>query len=226
MSVVYAGNTTQNIQSPSNPSSPKNVLGKDDFMKLLVAQMSNQDPLNPTEGTELSAQLAQFGSLEQMQNINDTLTQSLDANYLLATSINNTMSATVIGKNVKAYGNEIEYVSGENANICFKLDGNAQTVKTEILDENGKVVRTIARENLVLGETSLEWDGKDDAGNEVSEGSYSYRISAVDNNGDEVSVQTYTYGAISGIRFSSAGAMLMIGNLEVQMSDVYEIVIN
>jgi flagellar basal-body rod modification protein FlgD len=159
-----------------------------------------------------------------MQNINDTLTQNLDANYLLATSINNTMSATVIGKNVKAYGNGIEYVSGQDTKICFDLDANAQTVKTEILDENGKVVRTFTEENLATGEKSLVWDGKDDEGNEVPEDSYSYRVSAVDNNGDKVSVQTYTFGAISGIRFSSVGAVLMIGKLEVQMSDVYEIV--
>jgi flagellar basal-body rod modification protein FlgD len=226
MSVIYTSNSTQSVQTTSNSSTAKNVLGKEDFLKLLVAQMNNQDPLNPTEGTELSAQLAQFSSLEQMTNINETLNQSLDANYLLATSINNTMSATIIGKNVKAYGNEIQLISGQSNNIYFNLGDNASKVQVEILDEVGKVVHTITKENLVEGEKSVSWNGKDNDGEELPEGKYSYRITATDQNGDNVSVETYTHGTISGVRFSNGGAVLMIGDLEVQMSDVYEIINN
>lgn len=226
MSVIYTSNTAQSVQITSNSSTAKNVLGKEDFLKLLVAQMNNQDPLNPTEGTELSAQLAQFSTLEQMTNINETLNQNLDANYLLATSINNTMSATIIGKNVKAYGNDIQLALGQNNNIFFHLDDSSTKVQIEVLDKDGKVVQTITKENQVAGEKSVSWDGKDSNGEELPEGKYTYRITATDQNGDAVSVETYTYGTISGVRFSNGGAVLMIGNLEVQMSDVYEIINN
>jgi len=69
-----------------------------------------QDPLNPMQGAEFSAQLAQFSSVEQLANINKTLLDSIDGNYLLSTSINNTLAATVIGRDVKAYGNQKGYM--------------------------------------------------------------------------------------------------------------------
>ncbi|NIS39011.1 flagellar hook capping protein, partial [Candidatus Saccharibacteria bacterium] len=88
--------------SQQNNSSSERILGKDDFLKMLVTQLNYQDPLNPMESTDFSAQLAQFSSLEQLSNIDETLQASLEANYLLATSINNTMAATIIGKQVRA----------------------------------------------------------------------------------------------------------------------------
>ena len=101
-------------------SSNDSVLGKDDFLKLLVTQLSYQDPLNPLEASDFSAQLAQFSSVEQLFNIEETLRASLDANYLLATSINNTMAATVIGKEVRAVGDSI-YFDGESASGIISL---------------------------------------------------------------------------------------------------------
>ena len=68
-----AAPTTQNTTKKAN-----DALGKDEFMKLLVAQMKNQDPLNPMDGQEMAAQLAQFSSVEQLQNANDTLAKIRD----------------------------------------------------------------------------------------------------------------------------------------------------
>lgn len=223
MSVIYGANGTENVQNSTPGLTQNNILGKEDFLKMLIAQMSNQDPLNPTEGTEFSAQLAQFSSLEQMQNMNETLKQSLDANYLLTTSINNTMSSAVIGKNVKAFGDQVNLVAGQGAEVHFNLSANAQAVKVEILDNDGKVIRTIPQENQAAGDKMVSWDGKDDNGEVMPDGSYQFRVSATDNDGDSVSAQTYTTGTIDGVRFSQNGAVLMIGNIEVQMSDVYEI---
>lgn len=74
--VGTAAPTTGASVTPSNPNSK---MGKDEFLKLLVAQMKNQDPLNPADGQQMAAQLAQFSSVEQLQNANDTLTQIRDA---------------------------------------------------------------------------------------------------------------------------------------------------
>jgi len=79
---VGVGQTTQTAAN-------KSVLGKDDFLKMLVQQLRYQDPLNPMKGDEFATQLAQFSSVEQLNNINTSLTDSLNANYMLTQAINN-----------------------------------------------------------------------------------------------------------------------------------------
>ncbi len=226
MSVIYTGNTLDEIGSTQNRSLSKNILGKDDFLKLLVAQLHYQDPLSPSESTEMAAQLAQFSSLEQMVNINESLKQSLDANYLLTTSINNTLSATILGKTAKAYGNQIQLKSGEDTRIYFDLNSPAQNVEIEILDQNGKTVRTLMESNLTDGEHIVIWDGKDSEGNDLPEGKYSFKVNATDKEGNAVAVRTYIYGILDGVRYGDEGTVLKMGDLEILMSDIYEILNN
>ncbi|MDP3830447.1 MAG: flagellar hook capping FlgD N-terminal domain-containing protein, partial [Ignavibacteriaceae bacterium] len=101
--------TNTNVNTPKGKAS----LGKDDFMKLMLTQLKHQDPLNPMEGSEFAAQLAQFSSLEQLSNLNELTAQSIDANYYLTQSINNTMTATLIGKDVKLSGNVLNVKGDE-----------------------------------------------------------------------------------------------------------------
>ncbi len=61
------------------PNNPKGDMGKTEFLQLLVAQLKNQDPLDPSDGKEMAAQLAQFSSVEQLVSVNDTLNQIRDA---------------------------------------------------------------------------------------------------------------------------------------------------
>ena len=103
------GITSQSTTTTNQSANVKNgTLGKDDFLKLMIAQLKNQDPLNPMNGTEYAAQLAQFTSLEQLTNLNANVSKSIDTNYVLTQSINNTLAATLIGKEVKINGNTIQ----------------------------------------------------------------------------------------------------------------------
>src|SRR5450631_261116 len=93
--------------APSTVSNPLATLGKDSFLQLLVAQMKNQDPLNPAPSDQMAAELAQFSSLEQLQHINAALTgQSTDTNTLLA-SIQTSAAMGTLGKTVVATGNQV-----------------------------------------------------------------------------------------------------------------------
>ncbi len=223
MSNISAGTNIQGLGFSASTATNDKILGKDDFLKLLITQLNYQDPLNPMEGTEFSAQLAQFSSLEQLQNIHQELKNSIDANYLLTTSINNTLAATVIGKSVKATGNQIYLGEDGNATLHYDLSDDASKVTIEILDENDQVKRTIQLEDVAKGEQSYTWDGKDNAGISLAQGKYRFRVKATDEEGNPVSVQTYMVGTITGVRYGYNGAELLIGDLSLAMSDVYEI---
>ena len=90
--------TTVAPSSTSTTQTPKNTLGKDDFLNLLVTQMQNQDPLDPMQGTDFAAQLAQFSSLEQLTDINTNLQQSLQASELLSGSINKQLVSAITAR--------------------------------------------------------------------------------------------------------------------------------
>ena len=223
MSNISAGTSIQGLGFNAQTSTNDKILGKDDFLKLLITQLNYQDPLNPMKGTEFSAQLAQFSSVEQLQNIHQELKNSIDANYLLTTSINNTLAATVIGKTVKATGNQIYLGESGEATLHYDLSSKAKKVTIEILDENDQVKRTITLDNVGKGEQSYTWDGKDNAGIALGQGTYHFRVKASDEEGNPVSVQTYMVGTITGVCYGYNGAELLVGDLTLAMSDVYEI---
>lgn len=100
----------------ANQAAASAVMGKDDFLRLLVTQLGNQDPLNPMDGQEFAAQLAQFSSVEQLLNISDVLAQNGEMNGLLAQSINSGVASGLIGKTVQASGNAISW-DGENPTL-------------------------------------------------------------------------------------------------------------
>ena len=101
-------------QLASFTSASEASLSRDDFLQLLVTQLGNQDPLNPMDGQEFAAQLAQFSSLEQLININESMIQSGEINGLLAQSVNAGVAADLIGKTIEAEGDQFQY-SGEDS---------------------------------------------------------------------------------------------------------------
>ncbi len=198
-------------------------MGKQEFLQLLVAQLKNQDPLSPMEGQEFAAQLAQFSSLEQLSNIDNTLQYSVDMNMLLTQTVNNTLAANFIGREITAIGNTIPLKSDEESNIHFHLPGYAEKLMLTIYDEAGNLVRSIETTGLASGEQMLTWDGKSSDGRGLPEGNYTFKVKAVDTNGDQMNAIPISKGLVSGIRFVDGNPILIVNGREVSMADVLEI---
>ena len=199
---------------------PKDV-GKDAFLKLLVAQMKYQDPMNPMEGTEFTSQLAQYTSLEQLTQINGQFT---DMNSSMKTQ-NAYQAVQLVGKEVLAEGNALQVENGISNKAIIDLDEAAAQTFVNIYDEDDQFVKSIDLGAMAAGDHIVEWDGKDARGKAVPDGGYYYEITAYDADGLSIPVDTRVRGKVTGVTLTdNSEATLLIGKLKLKMSDVQEIV--
>lgn len=151
------------ILQPQTTEAPvkKDVLGKEDFLKMLTAQMKFQNPLEPMKDNEFIGQMTQFSSLEQLQNMNELLGQNTQWNMLLSQTINNTMATSLIGKTVTADASVTTISDGTTTPITFSSGAFALNGTITIYNSAGEVVRTLPLAQLAAGEHSINWNGKD-----------------------------------------------------------------
>jgi len=214
---------TQNTNQPVY-GDPKGVMGKDDFMKLMIEQLKYQDPLNPMESQEFAAQLAQFSSLEQLSNLNSAVNESIDANYLLTQSINNTLTATLIGKEVKFAGNELQNNGDNTVKFGYTLPANANDVTVSIYDSAGNLVRKFEHQPSTQGDHKLSWDFTDNEGKKLEKGKYTVKVEVETDDETPITAQIFQYGSITGVRFTENGTKILIDGEEFLLSDVLEII--
>jgi len=198
-------------------------MAQSDFLQLLITQLRHQDPMEPQESQEFAAQLAQFSSLEQLQNISGTLNESVEADLMLTQTINNTMAATMIGKDIKAFGNNIQLEPGVDAQVNFKTSAFADTVDITIRDQAGQVVRVINMQAVSKGDQQLTWDGMTDDGRSLPAGTYNFSVEATNANGTEIPSVPVMIGIIESVRYSNAGAIFVVNGEEIPFSSVLEL---
>ncbi len=216
---------THNVDGLTAPKAggASGLLGKDDFLKLLVMQLRFQDPLSPMKGTEFAAQLAQFSSVEQLSNMNTNILQSIDANALLTRSINNALAATFIDKEVRASADAFHYNGGGDLQLGYNLLSSAETVLVKIYDEGGNLVKTLTGTGKNKGDNTFTWDGKNAQGHPVAPGRYTFSVEAKDSNGASISAARFIFGLVTGVRFKAEGTVFVIGDVEISLSDILEI---
>lgn len=199
------------------------VMGKEDFLKMLLAQLQNQDPLSPMDGTQFASQLAQYSSLEQLMNLNTSMDTSINANYYLSQSINNTLAATLIGKEVKLNGSSFQNDGQANTTLGYNLSTSASNVTVKIYNESGALVKTIENAPKNSGDNKLIWDFTDNDGNSVPQGKYSFQVEPKDADSNLLSYSTYVLGKIDGVKFTENGTMLVVNGGQYNLSDIMEI---
>jgi flagellar basal-body rod modification protein FlgD len=198
-----------------------NVMGKDDFLNLLITQLQNQDPLNPTDSTEFTAQLAQFSSLEQLGNVNENLIELKQ----FQASTNNSQAVALIGKAITAAGNSIQLSDNGPVQCDFSIDDDAAVVVATVYDSTGKYVADFESRNLSDGQHSLFWDGTDNHGNRMPGGNYRFEILAADAKGREIGSTTYFSGAVDRVTFENDTSYLISGNQKIALADVIEVAV-
>lgn len=217
--MAVAGTTSASQTTPDLAATgATKTLGKEEFLKLLTAQLKAQDPMNPMDSTNFTAQLAQFSSLEQMTNMNSSLTTMLAQQN----SLQNTMAMSFIGKKVSFDGNAIK-LNGQ-ANLRYSLAGDAASVMVSIRDSKGALVRRDVLTNQPAGANTYTWNGRDQYGNLLPAGNYTYTVDAANASGQTVTASPLASGTVTGLSYDNNITYLNIdGTTRIQLSDIKEI---
>ena len=201
--------------SSSSSTSSTSSLSSQDFMSLLVSELQNQNPLDPTSTTDFVNQLTSYASYQQQTTLNTNLNS-------LATSFNSllTLNATnYIGHTVEAKGDTATLSNG-TATFGYSLTAAASSVTLTVKDSSGNTVWT-GSGTTTSGKNSFTWDGKNSAGTQLTDGGqYTLSVAATDASGNSVYGYTTVSGKVTGIDASSGTTDLTIGSSSVKASDV------
>jgi flagellar basal-body rod modification protein FlgD len=198
-----------------------NNMGQDAFLKLLVAQLKNQDPLNPQDNYEFVAQLAQFSSLEQTMGINTRLDQLSLQNQ----GLQNSQVIGLVGKEVTVKGN-IVTLDGQGAKVPISFTTQAASASSEVVirDQNGRAVRTIAVGPKAAGKITVQWDGRNDDGLAQPAGAYQVTASAKDSADAAVVVTQQSSGSVAAVSFDKGFPVLQLDNgMAVPVADLVRV---
>ncbi len=197
MPVSSLTGATSTGNDPSSSAQGSSSLGKDAFLKLLVAQLSHQDPLKPMDGTAMISQLAQFSALEQ------AVSQSSKLDLLSAqlTGLSNSSATDLVGKTVTVRGKAIAFDGVSPTGLSVTLAGASTKTTVTIRDASGQAVRTMEMGPHAIGAMPIAWNGKDDKGQTVPAGSYTCEVSATNASGASVSVSQDVTGKVAKVSF-------------------------
>ncbi len=221
-SVSNTSNPSAALFSSSNETSASKTSTADDmkdrFLTLLMTQLKNQDPLNPTDANQMTAQLSQISTVSGIEKLNASMDKLL-ASY---SETQNMQAAAIIGKTVLSAGNALELSAG-GAIGGISLEGSAGQVAISIRDNSGKVVQTQELGPQEAGVMSFKWDGLSDTGTALPAGRYTFKVDA--RNGDsQVKSAALEVGMVSALTLTKDGVSLQLpNNKSVAYSDILQI---
>ncbi len=216
ISADYSGLSA--VSNSNEVATGEDLLGRDAFLTMLVTQLQHQDPLSPMEGTDFTAQLAQFSTLESQFNTLDELKAIKD---LLKEGSSPDLQ-DYIGKEVIGEIDAIEVANGSAFGGYYALTSPGNVVIT-IENGDGNIVKTLHPGQKEQGEYSISWDGKDDSGNILDDGSYKYSVAATDEDGMYYNVQTTVSGIVNGVVYNNGTGYLQVKNTFVRPESVIKI---
>jgi flagellar basal-body rod modification protein FlgD len=218
MPIPGNGQSVGNVRT--SQSDPK-TLDKDDFLKLLVAQLRHQDPLNPMEGMEFASQLAEFSGLEQMIQLNEAFEAQSGTNAMTQMVLNTNLGASLIGRSIMAFGSQVDVQPGAPIQIVADIGGAGGSATLRLFDQNGAEVLSQNLGGVPGGEQrvlNVDLDRK------LPPGAYTYQLTVTSADGTEVPVEGYSTGVVQGVFFDRGGVYLRVGdNLKIPLDHLAEI---
>ena len=202
------------VSSAASTTTSKKTLGKDDFLKMLLAQLKNQDPLKPVDGTDFAAQLAQFTSLEQLTNMSTQMANMSSAQNASTEA----QSIALIGKQVTTTAGDSVVVNGDSTALTYSLDKDAKQVTISVYDSNGTLVDTLNYTDQAKGTNTVTWNTAD-----VTKGNYTFSIKATDKGGNNVSATTMVTGIVTGVQFKNNSIYLTVNGQDVPFSSIVSV---
>jgi flagellar basal-body rod modification protein FlgD len=207
MSAIGDVSRTASRKNPDSPGLLAAGMGEDRFLTLLVAQMKNQDPLNPLDNAQVTTQMAQISTVSGIERLNATL-------KALAAGLGETQSlqaAALIGRDVLVRGDALELANG-TATGGFEIAEAADRVVVRITDAKGSEVHRAELGAQAAGVHSITWDGRDDAGVPAPAGSYRVHASAT-RSGKDVEVTTLAAARVLAVTRDGQGTNLELSGL-------------
>jgi flagellar basal-body rod modification protein FlgD len=208
---------TTSSSTSSTSSTAKNTLGKDAFLKLLVAQLKNQDPTNSQDPNAMVAQMAQFSSLEQQQNTNNLLSGMQGQ----VSALFQGQAASLVGKKVQVTSSALNLQNG-TASIGINLPSSAN-VSLDILNASGQKVASLSPGAMNAGTQVVKWDGKGADGSQLADGTYSVAITAKGTDGKDVAATTTAFATVTNVSFANGVITVTAGGQQYPLSAVNEV---
>jgi flagellar basal-body rod modification protein FlgD len=201
--------------------------GRDTFLRLLVAQLEHQDPLNPMENSDFTAQLAQFSMLEQIESMNKNLRSMVDAQQALNGLQTKMQASSLVGKEVRIKGNSFQVENGKPSQLFYTLEAPSTEVVIEFQNKAGGAPERFIKANVPAGEYELprddkavkDWLGKLTAGTKE----YTVQIYAKDGAGQPVAADMFIQGRVTGVEYSADQPFFLMGKHRLAFSDLVRI---
>lgn len=215
--MITAVTPDASVVASTPPAAPRSTaLGKNEFLRLLVTQLRNQDPLSPLQPHEFAAQLAQFASVEQLTQLNEGLASQLQAVQLDTLIGKTALGAALLGRTVVASDNQVEIPATGSAEIRVEIAGPGQA-SLRLLDTSGTAVAVRDLGAVAAGRQTLTLPA------DLPPGSYRYELTVTAADGSAVPVTPYTAGPVTGVFFRDGQIVLRLGGLEVSLDTLAEI---
>lgn len=215
---METGLVNNTSSTTSTTKAPSQELDKNAFLKLLVAQLQNQDPTAAQDPNQMVQQMTAYSQLEQMQNSN-TLLQGIQ---LQNQGLFQAQAASLVGKKVRVTQPNFDLKSGAGT-VGVDLASASASTTLYIKDASGKLVATLQKGAQESGTHLFEWNGRDDQGNLLADGTYTVEVTAKDADGKDVTASTSSYVTVESVAFANGAVLLMAGGQSFTLDKVNEI---
>lgn len=195
-------------EKPKEARQIKKTLDKDDFMRIMITEMKNQDPTKPMDADKMATQMAQLTTVEQIKNMGTAIEKLADNNKA---SDRMAMSG-MIGKNVTVDKSRFTHLKGTLSPMNFDLPADAEKITVSVLDERGEEIASRELEPMKAGPNVYNWDGLNASNLPVNSGTYMVRVQAEDKNGAPISINPISKETIIGVTFEGGEANFLVGD--------------